>query len=556
MNARVGIDIVASDKTAKGAASAEKRLSGVTKKMAKGAGRDMGVAQRGVSSWGRGIIRTFNGVESAATRAFSGPLGSGGSGIISRLGAMRTMASLAGGSMGEAAAGAGLLEAGIVGIGGAAVATGAAVAALAVTMVKLADGWGKGAAQLGNMASLIGVSTKGLQEFTGAAERVGVDKNTATGALGGLSQTLNDARYGRNNGAVALLARMGVKMKLKEDGTADTEAMLPDIAEAITRQNSSGRRTALRGLGISEGAAAVFTQGRAALTGDMADYGKNGAVVTDDDVKLGRQITHRDTVATQWAEKGALALQRGNGQIVKGAGDMAIDAYNGMTKPSGQAADPPSGGNGSYTMSGKPRNGRILNLSRHDVEDLKKVVETEWDKRSIDQGHGVIDTVLNRTKSGRWGNSVHEVANARSQFSDINGPIAWRKGRHSVDQVPASRVTAKTNRLVDEWLAKRAGGAASSVSDNLNYANPNYSDRRNLRWINRLDGPQYGRGDSIHRHGTTRELERYRPGEFGVGIPIDVRVTVDEKRSKATVTTHVGRGGKPAVSQAFGAPRG
>jgi hypothetical protein len=36
-----------------------------------------------------------------------------------------------------------------------------------------------------------------LQEFAGAAERVGVDKNTAMGALGGLSQTLNDARYGR-----------------------------------------------------------------------------------------------------------------------------------------------------------------------------------------------------------------------------------------------------------------------------------------------------------------------------------------------------------------------
>jgi hypothetical protein len=356
---KVAIDIAANDKTAKGIAQAEKRFEGATKRMAKGADRGMGATQRGVTRWGRGITRTFGEVERATERAFSGPLGSGGAGVIGRLGAIRNMAGLAGGAMGEAAVGAGALEAGIAGVGGAALTAGAAVVGLAVGMVKLSDSWGKGATQLGNMASLIGVSAKGLQEFAGAAERVGVDKNTAMGALGGLSQTLNDARYGRNNGAVAILARMGVKMQLNKDGTADTEAMLPQIAEALSRQNSSGRRTAGRALGISDAALAAFTQGGAALSSDMKDFGKNGAVLTDDDVKLGRDITRRDTQAMQWMGKGLLAVQRANASVVKGAGDMAIDGYGSLTKGGGDSAPsaapaPSAGGVGTPGASAPP----------------------------------------------------------------------------------------------------------------------------------------------------------------------------------------------------------
>lgn len=360
MNApRVGIDIVANDKTAKGIAKAERRFDGATKKMAKGADRGMGATQRGISRWGRGITRTFGEVERATERAFAGPLGSNGSGVISRLGAIRNMTTLAGGSMGEAAVGAGALEAGIVGIGGAALTAGAAVVGLAAGMVKLADSWGKGANQLGNMASLMGVSTKGLQEFAGAAERVGVDKNTAMGSMAGLSQTLNDARYGRNSGALAILSKMGVAMKTKDDGTVDVEAMIPSIANAISRQNSSGQRTAGRALGISDGALAAFTQGGAALSADMKDYGENGTVITDDDVKLGRDITRRDTKAMQWAGKGLNAVQRANATAVKTVGDGAIAGYEALTKGGGDSAPgaapaPSAGGAGTPGTSAPP----------------------------------------------------------------------------------------------------------------------------------------------------------------------------------------------------------
>ncbi|WP_176473006.1 LysM peptidoglycan-binding domain-containing protein [Sphingomonas lenta] len=161
-----------------------------------------------------------------------------------------------------------------------------------------------------------------------------------------------------------------------------------------------------------------------------------------------------------------------------------------------------------------------LSLSRADVLNIKKTLQTEWVQSAGEaQAHGVIDTILNRTASGRWGDSVADVVNSHNQFSDVNGPISRRVGRNSVEDIPASRISDRVDRLVDGYLAERAAGRPSSIGSHLNYANPHYSSRGNLDWIMALDGPVLGRGDAIHRHGTVPELERHRPGAFAVVLP-------------------------------------
>ncbi len=161
-----------------------------------------------------------------------------------------------------------------------------------------------------------------------------------------------------------------------------------------------------------------------------------------------------------------------------------------------------------------------LQLSQADVLNLKKTLQTEWVQSAGDaQAHGIIDTILNRTASRHWGSSVADVVNSYNQFSDINGPVARRDGRNSVEDIPASRISSRVDQLVDAYLAERAAGRPSSIGSHLNYANPNYSDQRNLGWIMRLDGPVLGRGDAIHRHGTVPELQRYRPGAFAIALP-------------------------------------
>lgn len=165
-------------------------------------------------------------------------------------------------------------------------------------------------------------------------------------------------------------------------------------------------------------------------------------------------------------------------------------------------------------------NGQTLSLTQADINNIKRTLQTEWvQSAGVEQAHGIIDTILNRTASGRWGDSVSDVVNARYQFSDINGPVSWRDGRTSVEQIPMAQVSSRVDRLVDNYLAQRANGAPSSIGSHLNYANPHYSSANNLGWIRALDGPVLGRGDAVHHHGTTPDLERYRPGAFAVTLP-------------------------------------
>lgn len=162
----------------------------------------------------------------------------------------------------------------------------------------------------------------------------------------------------------------------------------------------------------------------------------------------------------------------------------------------------------------------ILALSPIDVIDIKKTLQTEWvQSAGIEQAHGIIDTILNRTASRHWGLTVADVVNSRNQFSDINGPISRRSGRNAVSQLPSSIISRRVHQVVDDYLVARATGRGSIVGSHLNYANPHYSDAKNLEWINALDGPRLGKGQAIHYHGTTPSLQRYRPGRFTLVLP-------------------------------------
>lgn len=319
-DAAYGIAITADDKTAKGVKSAEKRLGQIPKHVSAVNRRALEADEARTRRSGRSIVRTFGAVEQAGARLLGNR--SITAGAAGRLGEVRAAASALGTGLGEASAGAGMVGGALGAVGVVAGATVGILAAAAYGAFKLADGWAKGAASIGRTAAIMGVATKALQEFTAAGERVGVDKATGAGALGDLNQTLNDARYGRNQEAVAVLARMGVRMKLNKDGTVDTAAMLPAIADALARQNSSGRRTAGRILGISEAALPAFTQGGKALSADMADAAKTAPIVSDQDVAVGQRIERKSVRIGQMKDRAML----GAGAAAAGVAEKGYDA--------------------------------------------------------------------------------------------------------------------------------------------------------------------------------------------------------------------------------------
>ena len=341
--AEVAIGIGIDDRTAKGKKSVERNVGALPKRVGQINRQVSEESDRSISRLGRSSTRTIGTVERAAARLFGGR--SITSGITARLSAIGDVASAAGTGLGEAAGAAGGLEAALGTVGVAAGATVGILAAAGYAAFKLVDGWAKGAAQIGRTADTIGVARKELQEFAAAAERVGVDKGTAAGTLGSLSQTLNDAKFGTNGQAIAVLARLGIKLRTKSDGTVDVAAMLPDIADALARQTAYGRRKAAGILGIPEGALPAFAQGGQQLRSDMTDADTHAAVLTDDEIARAQRIARKEASIGQLKDRAMSAAgsaaagvsERGFDAVLSGGRSVA-DVIQGTAKTNSQAA--------------------------------------------------------------------------------------------------------------------------------------------------------------------------------------------------------------------------
>ena len=180
---------------------------------------------------------------------------------------------------------------------------------------------------------------------------------------------------------------------------------------------------------------------------------------------------------------------------------------------------------------GNAKPGKQLDLSEQDIIDIMKVASTEVvgslkGKNFEQQAAGVVDTILNRTASGKYGKSVREVVNQRWAFSDINAP---RKGAYgSVQNVPMKRVSKRMEQFVRKHLDERANGKESSVGLNVSYANPNYlgeASKATKKWVREVEqqakqtGQIYGAGKAIHVHGTPKADAHKKPKAFVITTP-------------------------------------
>lgn len=177
------------------------------------------------------------------------------------------------------------------------------------------------------------------------------------------------------------------------------------------------------------------------------------------------------------------------------------------------------------------KSGKELKLSEEDIVRIMKVASTEVvpslkGKNFENQAAGVVDTILNRTASGKFGGSVKDVVNQRWAFSDINAP---RKGAYgSVDKVPMSRVSKKMENFVRAYLEERANGKVSSVGQDISYANPNFlgeASQSTKKWVREVEaqakksGQIYGSGNATHVHGTPSADAWKKPKQYYISTP-------------------------------------
>ncbi|WBO20983.1 phage tail tip lysozyme [Sphingomonas abietis] len=548
-NATYGIAITASDKTAKGRKSAEKNLGLIPKRASAVNQRFADQADRSLVRSSRGILRTFGQVEQASARVFGGR--SMTSGITSRLSAVREAASAAGTGMGEAAVAGGALEGAMVALGVAGAATVGVLAAAAYGAFKLADGWAKGAAQIGRTADIIGVATKQLQEFNAAAERQGVDKGTATSALAGLSGTLNDARYGRNNDAIALLSSLGLKMQLNSDGTVNTGAMLPGIADAMATKNSSGRRTIAKILGIPETAIPAFSQGAKALGADMSDADQTAYIASPGDIARAKRIGRKGAIVDQMKDRAIAVAGSAAADVAEPGYDAAISAGRGIIA-------------GTASFGGIVRNAFAPAATKieHAADTMLSAAQT-WSKAKITQMASAAQGLLHEfeARGATRGDAAAIAASAMAESGgnhrrhQVGGPayglMQWEGPRRALFKQRYGKDMGHATRAEQEDFAMweiSPQGTEARAGMKLRDAGSAYD--KGAAFTRYYERPKNTARDSANRAALADEIAR-QAGAPNAPMPVHVKVELVNapKGTKATVTA--GGSNKPAVSHSM-----
>jgi len=160
----------------------------------------------------------------------------------------------------------------------------AGVAALAVN-------WAKLGRSIDNSAHGIGISAGQLQTFQGAAKMVGIDTELATGSLNSLATTMQDAQWGRNQGALLMLNKLGIGLKKAKDGSWDVVGEYKAIANAIASQKSPQVQALIaNNLGLG-GMLSFLREGAAGIERYEATVKRLGYVMSDDAVQRGKEFS-------------------------------------------------------------------------------------------------------------------------------------------------------------------------------------------------------------------------------------------------------------------------
>ena len=160
----------------------------------------------------------------------------------------------------------------------------AGVAALAVN-------WAKLGRSIDSSAHGIGVSAGQLQSFQGAAKMVGIDTEAATGSLNSLATTMQDAQWGRNQGALLMLNKLGIGLKKAKDGSWDVVGQYKAIANAIASQKSPQVQALIaNNLGLG-GMLPFLREGAVGIERYEATVKRLGYVMSDDAVRRGKEFS-------------------------------------------------------------------------------------------------------------------------------------------------------------------------------------------------------------------------------------------------------------------------
>ncbi|WP_227105139.1 lytic transglycosylase domain-containing protein [Chromobacterium rhizoryzae] len=149
-----------------------------------------------------------------------------------------------------------------------------------------ASNWASLGSNVLKTSQIIGVSTQDLQSLRGAAKLAGVSAEQLDGGLAQLGTTLNDAFYGRNMQALALLNKLGIGIHRTKDGAIDTTRALKDLADALANPKMNAQtKSMLAGQFGLQGLLPMLLGGSKNLAANQGRATQLGAVQSDAELR-------------------------------------------------------------------------------------------------------------------------------------------------------------------------------------------------------------------------------------------------------------------------------
>lgn len=134
-------------------------------------------------------------------------------------------------------------------------------------LAEMVTHWERIGTETERTSRMIGIAANQLTQMRGAANLMGVSSDAMTAGFQSLQDTLQDARWGRNQGAFASLQALGIKIHTTKTGAIDVHAAMLDLADVMQRvakRDPAAARNLAHSLGVEQ-LLPMLTQGRAAM---------------------------------------------------------------------------------------------------------------------------------------------------------------------------------------------------------------------------------------------------------------------------------------------------
>ncbi|WP_252718571.1 hypothetical protein, partial [Acinetobacter soli] len=102
-----------------------------------------------------------------------------------------------------------------------------------IGLYQMTEGWAKLGSATQRTSQILGIGIDNLMSWQNLGTMFGVSADQMTQSIQGFSDTLQDAKWGRNQAAFGMLQTLGIGLKQTKDGVIDTESMLVKFADKI-----------------------------------------------------------------------------------------------------------------------------------------------------------------------------------------------------------------------------------------------------------------------------------------------------------------------------------